>query len=48
MINVSAADETRYAYGIGLRSTGNMGNMKIYHNTPWKYFEVIVKIYRCS
>ncbi|PIS27307.1 MAG: hypothetical protein COT43_11180 [Candidatus Marinimicrobia bacterium CG08_land_8_20_14_0_20_45_22] len=32
-VNVGAADETRYAYGIGLRSTGNMGNLKVYHNT---------------
>ncbi|MBZ0199965.1 MAG: hypothetical protein K8H86_08860, partial [Ignavibacteriaceae bacterium] len=33
MINVGAADETRYVYGIGLRSAGNMGNFKIYNNT---------------
>ncbi|QOJ28332.1 MAG: T9SS type A sorting domain-containing protein [Ignavibacteriales bacterium] len=32
-INVGAANETRFTYGIGLRSAGNMGNMKIYHNT---------------
>ena len=33
MINVGAADETRYTYGIGLRSTQNMGNLKVYNNT---------------
>lgn len=33
MINVSAPDETRPAYGIGLRSALPMGNLKIYHNT---------------
>jgi hypothetical protein len=33
MINVGAADETRYTYGIGLRSALPMGNLKIYHNT---------------
>jgi len=33
MINVGAADETRSTYGIGLRSAGNMGNLKIYFNT---------------
>lgn len=33
MINVGAVDETRPAYGIGLRSSLPMGNLKIYHNT---------------
>ena len=33
MINVGAADETRYTYGIGLRSGLPMGNLRIYHNT---------------
>ena len=33
MINIGAADETRSTYGIGLRSAGNMGNLKIYYNT---------------
>ncbi|MBE0538888.1 MAG: T9SS type A sorting domain-containing protein [Ignavibacterium sp.] len=33
MINVGASDETRSTYGIGLRSAGNMGNLKIYYNT---------------
>ncbi len=33
MVNVGAADETRYTYGIGLRSTQFMGNLKIYYNT---------------
>ncbi|HSL88882.1 MAG TPA: T9SS type A sorting domain-containing protein [Ignavibacteriaceae bacterium] len=33
MINVGAADETRSTYGIGLRSSLPMGNLKIYHNT---------------
>ena len=29
MINVGAADETRYTYGIGLRSSQTMGNLKV-------------------
>lgn len=33
LVNVGAADETRYIYGIGLRSAQTMGNIKIYHNT---------------
>ncbi len=33
MINVGATDETRSTYGIGLRSAGNMGNLKVYFNT---------------
>ncbi len=33
MINVGAADETGSTYGIGLRSTQNMGNLKVYYNT---------------
>ncbi len=33
MINMGAADENRYVYGIGLRSAQNMGNLKVYHNT---------------
>ena len=33
MINVGASDETRSTYGIGLRSAGNMGNLKVYFNT---------------
>ena len=33
MVNVGAADETRYTYGIGLRSTQFMGNLKVYYNT---------------
>jgi len=33
MINMGAADETRYTYGIGLRSALPMGNLKVYHNT---------------
>jgi hypothetical protein len=33
MVNVGAANETRYTYGIGLRSALTMGNLKIYHNT---------------
>ncbi len=33
MINVGAANETRYAYGIGMRSSQHMGNLKIYYNT---------------
>ena len=33
MINIGAADETRSTYGIGLRSAGNMGNLKVYYNT---------------
>ncbi|MCJ7552584.1 MAG: T9SS type A sorting domain-containing protein [Ignavibacteriaceae bacterium] len=32
-INVGAADETRYTYGIGLRSANPMGNLKVYFNT---------------
>lgn len=33
MINVGAVDETGSTYGIGLRSAGNMGNLKVYYNT---------------
>ena len=33
MINIGAPDETRSTYGIGLRSAGNMGNLKVYFNT---------------
>lgn len=33
MINIGAADETRYTYGIGFRSAQNMGNIKAYYNT---------------
>jgi hypothetical protein len=33
MINIGAANETRYAYGIGMRSTQVMGNLKVYFNT---------------
>jgi len=33
LVNVGAADETRYIYGIGLRSAQTMGTMKIYYNT---------------
>jgi len=33
MVNVGAADEVGSTYGIGLRSAGNMGNLKVYHNT---------------
>ena len=33
MVNVGAADETRYIYGIGLRSAQFMGNLKVYYNT---------------
>ncbi|MBP9581285.1 MAG: T9SS type A sorting domain-containing protein [Ignavibacterium sp.] len=33
MINVGASDETGSTYGIGLRSSQNMGNLKIYFNT---------------
>ncbi|MDP2303721.1 MAG: T9SS type A sorting domain-containing protein [Ignavibacteria bacterium] len=33
MINIGAANETRYAYGIGMRSTQVMGNLKVYYNT---------------
>lgn len=33
MVNVGASNETRNVYGIGLRSTQPMGNLKIYHNT---------------
>ncbi len=32
-LNIGAADETRDCFGIGLRSTQNMGNIKAYHNT---------------
>ncbi|MCX6148905.1 MAG: T9SS type A sorting domain-containing protein [Ignavibacteriales bacterium] len=33
IINVGASNETRSTYGIGLRSAGNMGNLKVYFNT---------------
>ncbi|MBX2976628.1 MAG: T9SS type A sorting domain-containing protein [Ignavibacteriaceae bacterium] len=33
MINIGAANETRYSYGIGMRSTQIMGNLKVYYNT---------------
>ena len=33
MVNVGAADETHNVYGIGFRSSNDMGNIKLYHNT---------------
>ena len=33
MINVGASDETGSTYGIGLRSSQTMGNLKVYFNT---------------
>jgi len=33
MINVGASDETGSTYGIGMRSSQNMGNLKVYYNT---------------
>jgi len=33
MVNVGAADETRYTYGMCFRSTQFMGNINAYHNT---------------